>query len=183
MKDFKTYISSSSCFLVGVAVVTILLSRLLCWLLPYNERYDWILLGLGEMYRLGFLILCGWVGQIFRKVWPNPAKGLQIVLLVFAVAAVLLYAINCGYPHNGFFICMMLGCVILSYLCPFGSVKQHDIAELIVISAVLALLYTACFGVVSHRWVQIPAALGFLYYIILLSREVGSNKHLNNHNL
>jgi hypothetical protein len=172
----KTILSPSSYFLVGLAVAFIVLSWLLCPLLPYNEGYSWIILGLGELGRLGFLILCGWAGQILRKVWPNPAKGLRIVLLVVAIAAVLLYAINCGYPHNGFFFCMMLACVILSYLCPFESVKQHDTAELIVISAVLALLYAACFGVVSHRWVQIPAALSFLYYIILLSRELTFKK-------
>ena len=176
MKDFKTYISSSSCFLVGVAVVTILLSRLLCWLLPNNEGYDWILLGLGEMYRLGFLILCGWAGRILRHVWTNPAKGLQIVLLVVAIAAVMFYAFNCAYPHNVFFWLMMLGCAILSYLMPFERVRQHDTAELIVMTAVLALLFAACFGVERHRWVQIPAALSFLYYIILLSREVTFKK-------
>ena len=176
MKDFKTYLSSSSCFLVGVAVAFIVLSWLLCTLLPYNEGYNWIILGLGEMYRLGFLILCGWVGQILRKIWPNPAKGLWIVLLVVAIAAVLLYAFKCAYPHNGYFWLMMLGCAILSYLCPFESVKQHNTAEQIVMTAVFALLFAACFGVERHRWVQIPAALSFLYYIILLSLEVTFKK-------
>lgn len=176
----KTFLSLSSCFLVGVAVVTILLSWLLCRLLPYNEGYGWILLGLGEMYRLGFLILCGWAGQILRKVRPHPAKGLQIVLLVVAIAAVLLYAFNCAYPHNGFFWLMMLGCAILSYLMPFERVIQHDTAELVVMSAIFALLFAACFGVASHRWVQIPAAVSFLYYIILLSRDIAfKKKHIN----
>ena len=176
MKDFKTYLSSSSCFLVGVAVAFIVLSWLLCTLLPYNEGYNWIILGLGEMYRLGFLILCGWVGQIFRKVWPNHAKGLQIVLLVVAVAAVLLYASQCSYLPIRLYWLMMLGCAILSYLMPFERIRQHDTAELIVMTAVLALLFAACFGVERHRWVQIPAALSFLYYIILLSREVTFKK-------
>lgn len=180
MKDFKTYLSSSSCFLVGVAVAFIALSMLLCWLLPYDNGYIWIILGLGELWLLGFLILCGWAGQILRKGWPHPTKGLQIVLLVVAIVAVLLYAIHCGHPHNGFFWLMMLGCAILSYLCPFESVKQHNTAELVVISAVFALLFAACFGVERHRWVQIPAALSFLYYIILLSREVTfKKKHIN----
>ena len=170
----KTVLSPSSYFLVGVAVAAIVLSRLLCWLLPFDNGYNWIIIGIAELWQLGILVLCGWAGQILRRVWPSPAKGLRIVLLVFAILAVLLYAINCGYPHNGFFFAMMLACLILSYLCPFETVKQHDTAELIVMSLVLALLFAACFGVERHRWVQIPAALSFLYYIILLSREVHS---------
>ena len=172
----KLNLSPSSCFLVGVAVVTILLSRLLCWLLPYDNGYIWIILGLGELWLLGFLILCGWAGQILRKVWPHPTKGLQIVLLVVAIVAVLLYAFKCAYPHNGYFWLMILGCAILSYLMPFERVRQHDTAELIVMTAVLAFLFAACFGVERHRWVQIPAALCLLYYIILLSREVTFKK-------
>ena len=176
----KHNLSPSSCFLVGVAFATILLSRLLCWLLPYDSGYIWIILGLGELWLLGILILCGWAGRILRHVWPNPAKGLQIVLLVVAIAAVMLYAFNCAYPHNGFFWLMMLGCAILSYLCPFESVKQHNTAELIVMTTVFALLFAACFGVESHRWVQIPAAVSFLYYIILLSRDIAfKKKHIN----
>jgi drug/metabolite transporter (DMT)-like permease len=167
---------------VGVAAAAIVLSRLLCRLLPYENGYNWIIIGIAELWRLGILVLCGWAGQILRKIWPKPAKGLRIVLLVVAIVAVLLYAINCGnphsgfYPHSGFFFAMMLACVILSYLCPFESVKRHDIAELIVMTVVLALLFAACFGVERHRWVQIPAALSFLYYIILLSREVAVKK-------
>ena len=172
----KTVLSPSSCFLVAVAAAAIVLSRLLCWLLPYENSYNWIIIGIAELWRLGILALCGWAGQILRKVWPNPAKGLRIVLLVVAIAAVLLYVINCGYPHSGFFFCLMLASVILSYLCPFESVKQHNTAELIVMTVVLALLFAACFGVERHRWVQIPAALSFLYYIILLSREVAVKK-------
>lgn len=176
----KTILSPSSYFLVGVAAAAIVLSMLLCWLLPYDNGYNWIVIGIAELWRLGILILCGWAGQILRKTWPNPAKGLQIELLVIAVAAVLFYAMNCCYPHNGFFWLMMLGCAILSYLMPFEHVRQHDTAELIVMTAVLAFLFAACFGVERHRWVQIPAALSFLYYIILLSRDIAfKKKHIN----
>lgn len=35
----------------------------------------------------------------------------------------------------------------------------------------MAFFYAACFGLTRHAWAQIPAAIGFIYYMILLSRD------------
>lgn len=173
----KTNLSQSSLFLVGVATAAIVLVALITYLyfsFSPNSGSTWIIISLGELNQLACLLLCAWVGQILRTARSNPAKGLQIALFVIAILGILWYGIwweLIEEPVNSFFYLMMLGCGILSYLMPLERVKEHNNIELVVMAIVMALLYAACYGVQSHRWVQIPAALCFLYYIILLSRE------------
>ena len=174
----KTNISQSSRFLVGVATATIVLVAMITYLyfsFSPNGGSTWIIISLGELSQLACLLLCGWVGQILRKARPNPDKGLQIALFVIALLGIIWYGIwweLIEEPVNSFFYLMMLGCSILSYLMPLDCVKEHNKTELVVMAIAMALLYAACYGVESHRWAQIPAALCFLYYIILLSLEL-----------
>ena len=173
----KTNLSKSSRFLVGVATATIVMVALitnLSFSFSPNGGSTWVIIGLGELSQLACLILCAWVGQILRKACPNPAKGLRIALLFIAILGILWYGIWWELiedPVNSFFYLMMLGCGILSYLMPLDCIKEHNKTELVVMALVMAFLYAACYGVESHRWAQIPAALFFLYYIILLSHE------------
>lgn len=173
----KTNLSKSSRFLVGVATATIVMVALITNLyfsFSPNGGSTWVIIGLGELSQLACLILCGWVGHILRTAFPNPAKGLRIALLVIAILGILWYGIwwtLIEEPVNSFFYLMMLGCCILSYLMPLERVKEHNKTELVVMAIVMALLYAACYGVESHRWAQIPAAICFLYYFILLSHE------------
>ena len=162
---------------MGVATATIVLVALitnLYYSFCPNGGSTWIIISLGELSQLACLLLCAWVGQILRTARPNPGKGLQIALFVIALLGIIWYGIWWELiedPVNSFFYLMMLGCGILSYLMPLERVKEHNKTELVVMAIVMALLYAACYGVESHRWAQIPAALSFLYYIILLSHE------------
>ena len=172
-----TSLSQSSRFLVGVATATIVLVALITYLyfsFSPNGGSTWIIISIGELSQLACLLLCAWVGQILRTALPNPAKELRIALFILAILGILWYGLwweLIEEPVNSFFYLMMLGCGILSYLMPLDCVKEHNKIELMVMTIVMALLYAACYGVESHRWAQIPAALCFLYYIILLSHE------------
>lgn len=122
------------------------------------------------------------VGQILRTALPNPAKKLRITLFILAILGILWYGLwweLIEEPVNSFFYLMMLGCGILSYLMPLEHIKEHNKTELVVMVIMMALLYAACYGVESHRWAQIPAALCFLYYIILLSRELAVERFVS----
>lgn len=171
----KLSLSPSSRFLLCVAAVLIAVWALLVFAVPFDfcaeHHLAWAYLAVTKLIDLAYLILAVWAGQMLRKVWPDSGKALRIALLIIAVLAVIVSGLHQEYPRNDYFFFILLGCAILSYLFPFERVKQHGRGELIVMAALMAFFYAACYGLVGHRWAMIPAALGFLYYIVLLSKE------------
>lgn len=171
----KSFLSPSSRFLVGMATAAIVLIALLHFVAPYDfcvaHNLAWLHIAVVKLIDLAYLILCVWAGLLIRKAYPNPGKGLRIVLLIIATLAIVASGIHQGYPTNEFFVFMMFGCGILGYVFPFDTVRQHSRVELLAMSIIMAFFYAACYGLVRHRWAMIPAALGFLYYIVLLAKD------------
>lgn len=171
----KTYLSPSSRFLAGIATAVIALIALLHFVVPYDfcfaHNLAWLYLAVTKLIDLAYLILFVWAGLLIRKASKNSSKGLHIILLIIAILSIVASCLHQECPRNDFFIFMMIGCGILGYLFPFESARQHSRVELIVMTFLMAFFYAACYGLVGHRWTMIPAALGFLYYMVLLSRD------------
>lgn len=180
-------ISRLSRFLVGVATAAIVLQAIVHITLGYKvnetstgvftigEWYsvNWIFAAMGELRGLSYLLLCGWIGQLLQYVRPNPSRGLRIFLIVVAIIGAVWYGFWHAMIHwpSWYYWTMMLSCIIWGYLMPVETIRQHSKAELITLSILMAFFYAACFGLTRHAWAQIPAAIGFIYYMILLSRD------------
>lgn len=186
MNPTQETISRSSRFLAGVATATIVLQSVVYVTLrclvkessfgvfTIGEWYsiNWIFLAMGELKGLAYLLLCAWIGQLLQYAHPNPSRGIRILLIVLVILGFGYYGFWLARCHwlGCYYLVMMLCCIILGYLIPVDTINQHSKAELITLTILMAFFYAACYGLTRHAWAQIPAAIGFLYYIIQLSR-------------
>ena len=181
-------LSRSSRFLVGVATAIICLRFLVCDAVPYpDENVDaftfanhlaiWLHHGMGSLMALAEMLLAGWIGQLLQPVILNRIRAFRIVLICVAALCFVLYIwASCAYylPQH-FAGCRLAIAMILGFLMHPERIQRHDIAELIVISIILAFSYVALTSsaMQRHRWMDLPLALAFVYYMILMANVEG----------
>lgn len=174
----------TSRFLVGIAVALICLYVVLRACLPFPFSFNvegytvadhlviWIRRGMGSLRFLAYLLLAGWIGQLLQRTALGASRIVRIILIVLS-------AIGLGLYVWGSYICYtppyFLGGIIVSamtlgFLLHPERINSHGKAELVVLTLVMAVSFIALDNTAErHRWLDFPASLAFVYYMILLA--------------
>ena len=181
MKSTEESATRAALFLAGVAVLIFVLDFVLMFprtailngkaegLLIGSHSFNWILFIPAYLTYASIVMLAALAGHLLRRRFPNPSRVLTTLLWILSAVGVLLFMAGSDYLPMRYSWGALFCAAVCGYLVKIPEVDGFRTKEALVMTLLSAAMFVGLFILPRHRWLMLPAALSFSYYMMILA--------------